>query len=151
MTSLDILDAIKQRLLEKWPDRTIYMEVCPAEVNRPSFWLAVEKNEQTDANRFMVRNDLQIRLNIYDEADEEHDVSWYRLAKETSDVMEHLSNVLLIGTRHLKLTLKALPRDPDRAHVQLNMSWLDSHTGTGAGTTVPAADSYTLQIRDRKK
>ncbi|WP_298035551.1 DUF6838 family protein [uncultured Dysosmobacter sp.] len=146
MKVLDILDAVNARLVEKWPDRTVYVDVCPVDFARPSFWIAVEKNDWTDANRFMIRHDLQMRLTLYDELDEHYDASWYRLAQETDQVMELLTPVLQVGGRHLKLNLKALPRDPDRACVQINAVWMDQRPGT-VGENIPAADSYSLRVR----
>ena len=40
MNSTEILDAVNARLLEKWPERTVYINVCPEDYERPSFWLA---------------------------------------------------------------------------------------------------------------
>lgn len=146
MKTTEILDAINALLVKKWPDRTVYVDVCPIDFARPSFWLAVEKNDWTDANRFLVRHDLQIRLTIYDELDEHYDASWYRLAQVTDDAMELLIPVLRVGERQLKLTLKSLPRDPDRAYVQINTSWMDKRPESG-GDPAPVADSYSLSVR----
>ena len=65
MTKTEILDAINLLLVSKWPDRTVYVDVCPVDFNRPSFWLTVEKYDLTDGNRFLIRHDLQIRLTLY--------------------------------------------------------------------------------------
>lgn len=43
MEASDILNAIRDRLAGKWPDRTNYLDTCPAEVERPSICLLVEK------------------------------------------------------------------------------------------------------------
>lgn len=146
MKVTDILDAINARLVEKWPERTVYVDVCPVDFERPSFWLTVEKDERVDANRFLIRHDLQLRLTIYDELDEHYDASWYRLAQETDTVMELLTPVLAVSDRRLKLTLKALPREPDRAYVQINTAWMDSRAASSEDEP-PAADSYSLNIR----
>ena len=148
MTKTDILNAINLRLLEKWPDRTVYVDVCPVDFDRPSFWLAVEKHDISDANRFLVRNDLQLCLTLYDELDEHYEASWYRLSKETDEAVELLGRVLQVGKRHVKLTLNTLPRDPDRAYVRMRASWMDDRPGMAGDTeTTPAADSYSLRIR----
>ena len=60
MTKTEILDAINLLLVEKWPNRTVYVDVCPVDFDRPSFWLAVEKHDLIDANRFLIKNDLQL-------------------------------------------------------------------------------------------
>lgn len=142
----DILDAINARLVERWPGRTVYVDVCPVDFDRPSFWLAMEKNDWSDASRFLIRHDLQLRLTIYDELGDHYEASWYRLAQETDEVLALLTPVLQVDGRHLNLTLKSLPRDPDRAYVQINTSWMDSRPA-GAGEDPPAADSYSLNIR----
>ena len=35
MKVLDILDAVNARLVEKWPDRTVYVDVCPLTLPGP--------------------------------------------------------------------------------------------------------------------
>lgn len=147
MTKTDILDAINLLLVERWPERTVYVDVCPIDFERPSFWLAVEKHDLTDANRFLIRNDLQLRLTLFDELDDHYEASWYRLSQETDIVTDLLCRVLEVGERHLKLQLKVLPRDPDRAYVQINTSWMDNRPGMDTGASVPAADDYSMRVR----
>lgn len=146
MKTTEILDAINALLVKKWPDRTVYVDVCPIDFARPSFWLAVEQDTRTDANRFLVRHDLQLRLTVYDELDEHYDASWYRLAQVTDEIMALLTPPLAVSDRCLKLTLKSLPRDPDRAYVQINISWMDKRLESG-GDPAPVADSYSLSVR----
>ena len=147
MTKTEILGAINLLLVERWPERTVYVDVCPIDFERPSFWLAVEKHDLTDANRFLIRNDLQLRLTLFDELDDHYEASWYRLSQETDIVTDLLCRVLEVGERHLKLQLKVLPRDPDRAYVQINTSWMDNRPGMDTGASVPAADDYSMRVR----
>lgn len=135
----DVLDAINARLVEKWPDRTVYIDVCPADFKRPSFWLAVEQYTQTDANRFLVKRDLQIRLTIYDEKDEKYESSWKRLFQDVSDATVLLSPPLEAAGRTVPLQIKALPRDPDAAYLQLTASWFDTRPAASE-QPAPAAD-----------
>ena len=147
MTKTEILDAINLLLVERWPKRTVYVDVCPIDFERPSFWLAVEKHDLTDANRFLIRNDLQLRLTLYDELDEHYEASWYRLSKETDEAVALLCRPLEVGDRHLHLKLKVLPRDPDRAYLQINASWTDERPGLDTGASTPPADDYELRVR----
>lgn len=147
MTKTEILDAINLLLVGRWPKRTVYVDVCPVDFERPSFWLAVEKHDLTDANRFLIRHDLQLRLTLFDELDDHYEASWYRLSQETDIVTDLLCRVLEVGERHLKLQLKVLPRDPDRAYVQINTSWMDNRPGMDTGASVPSAEDYSLRVR----
>lgn len=147
MTKTEILDAINLLLVEKWPDRTVYVDVCPVDFERPSFWLAVEKHDLTDANRAFIKNDLQLKLTIFDEVDEHYEASWYRLSQETDAAADLLCRVLKVGARRLTPRLKVLPRDPDRSYVQINLSWMDDRPGLDTGASVPAADDYSVKVR----
>lgn len=147
MDTSEILDAINLRLLEKWPDRTVYVDVCPVDFDRPSFWLAVEKDVQTDANRFLIRRDLQLLLTIYDELDDHYDASWSRLARDADAARKLLTPPLAVGRRCLAPALKAQPRQPDRAFLQINFSWLENRTEVSDGGAAPPADSYSIRLR----
>ena len=107
----------------------------------------MEKHDLIDANRFLIKNDLQLRLTLFDELDDHYEASWYRLSQETDIVTDLLCRVLEVGERHLKLQLKVLPRDPDRAYVQINTSWMDNLPGMDTGASVPAADDYSMRVR----
>ena len=106
---------------------------------RTALLLAVEKDDWTDANQFLVRHDLQLRLTLNDALGGHDALSWYRLAQETNEAMELLAPALAVGSRYLKLTRK--PREPDRAYLQINASWMDLHpsVGTGAETAAKTA------------
>lgn len=106
---------------------------------RPSFWLAVEKDDWTAANRLLARHDLQLRLTLDDALGGHDAVSWYRLAQETNEAMGLLAPALAVGSRYLKLTRK--PREADRTDLQINASWMDLHlsVGTGAETAAKTA------------
>lgn len=145
-TTTDILDAVNLRLLEKWPRRTVYVEACPVDFDRPSFWLQVQSHDQTEAGRFLLRHTMVIILTLFDELDEYYEANWQRLSRETDEAMCLLSLPLKVGTRHIMLSLKRLPRDPDRAQLQLTATWMDTMPGTG-GDNTPVADSYELNIR----
>ena len=145
MRTTDILNAINDRLVERWPERTVYVDVCPVDFDRPSFWLSVEKNEQTDANRSFIRRELRILLTIYDEMDEHYEASWARLSEDMDDALFLLTPPLAVGGRHLQLDLKALPRDPDRAYIQIGAVWMDDRAGMEQPDT-PPADTYTVSV-----
>lgn len=139
MEASDILNAIHDRLAGKWPDRTIYLDTCPAQVARPSICLLVEKNDWSDVNRSLIRRDLQLRLILYDAPDEQGNGPWYRLTTDFEQAIKLLLPVLQVGSRNLQLTCKALPRESDRAYAQINASWLDPRPTSEAAPEPPAA------------
>lgn len=150
MKSTEILDGLNALLIRQWPERTVYVDVCPVDFERPSFWLAVEKNERRDAGRFLVRRDLTVKLTIFDAKDEHYESSWYRLAEDTDLCAGLFSGVLAVGGRTLKLTAKGAPRDPDRAYLMISTSWMEPREQ--AQSQEPAAEHYHLSVHtDGKK
>lgn len=150
MTALDILDAVNRRLVQRWPKRTVYVDVCPVDFDRPSFWLAVEENVQTDASRACVRRQLRLKLTLHDQLDEHYEASWRRLAQETEEVMKLLTPPLAVGKRRLGLELKGLPREPDRACVQIGCSWLERRPEPdGSAGSAPPAEHYGVRVEAR--
>ena len=145
-TTTDILDAINLRLLELWPERTVYVEACPVDFDRPSTWLQVQSHDQVDAGRFLLRHTAVILLTLFDEQDDHYEANWQRLSRETDEVMVLLSPPLEVGARRIRLGAKRLPRDPDHAQVQLTATWMDTMPGTG-GSDTPAADSVAVDAR----
>ena len=142
----DILDAVNLRLLEQWPQRTVYVEACPVDFDRPSFWLQVQSHDQADAGKFALRHTAVILLTLFDELDDHYEANWQRLSRETDEAMCLLSPPLEVGTRRIKLSLKRLPRDPDRAQLQMTAVWMDNMPGT-SGSNTPVADSVELNAR----
>lgn len=61
MNSTEILDAVNARLLEKWPERRTYINVCPVNYERPSFWLEVTRDDRTPVTQRMTKRNVQIR------------------------------------------------------------------------------------------
>ena len=72
MNSTEILDAVNARLLEKWPERTVYINVCPEDYERPSFWLEVTRDDRTPVTQRMTKRNVQIRLTLHDEIGRAH-------------------------------------------------------------------------------
>ena len=145
-TTTDILDAVNLRLLELWPERTVYVEACPVDFDRPSCWLQVQSHDQADAGRFLLRHTAVILLTLFDELDDHYEAHWQRLSRETDEAMCLLTPPIEVGDRRIRLGLKRLPREPDRAMLQLTATWMDTMPGTG-GSDTPAADSVEVNAR----
>ena len=88
---------------------------------------------------------IRDRLTIFDEKDEYYEASWRRLFQDAEDAMALLTPPLKAAGRTVPLQIKALPRDPDAAYLQLTTSWLDNRPAADTGTEPPTAK--TAQVR----
>lgn len=145
MNSTEILDAVNARLLEKWPERTVYINVCPEDYERPSFWLEVTRDDRTPVTQRMTKRNVQIRLTLHDEADEHYDISWARLNNDVSACLKLMMQVLHVGARRLLPQLQSMPRDVDRAAILLNFEFIESNEETAP--EIPTADSYQISVQ----
>ena len=145
MNSMDILDALNARLLERWPDRTVYIDVCPIDYERPSFWRSVTKDDRTRVTPRLCRRSVQIRLTLHDEADEHYDIHWQRLNDEVSACLDLLGGSLHVGARRLLPQLQSAPREADRASVLLNFEFMEQVQE--AQPEIPAADSCEISVQ----
>ena len=135
MNSTEILDAVNARLLEKWPERRTYINVCPVNYERPSFWLEVTRDDRTPVTQRMTKRNVQIRLTLHDEADEHY----------VSACLKLMMQVLHVGARRLLPQLQSMPRDIDRAAILLNFEFMESNEETAP--EIPAADSYQISVQ----
>lgn len=144
MNSTDILEALNGRLLEKWPERTVYINVCPKDFARPSFWLSVLKDDRKPAARFLTRRDVQVQLTLYDEVDDHYEINRSRLDDAVSACLALLRRVLSVGERKLLPALKSLPREADSACILLDFSFMES--AQEDAPAAPAAESYQIAV-----
>jgi len=130
MTFVDIVNGVNDLLVAEWPDRAVYVDVCPAEFSRPSFWLHSIKPAQTVVSPFLVRHQLTMALTLFDETDEHYEVHASRLMEDEARVLELMQRPLAVGERRLTLAAKLDGRAPDEAAVILQCEYFDENHGT---------------------
>ena len=146
MTKTDVLDAINAVLVAHWPKRTVYVNVCPVDFDRPSFWLRATSDKVSDANRYTVKHELTLELVLYDEQDDHYEVHWERLDRDADEAAMLMQAPLAVGDRRLRLWTETLPRNPDEAVVRISTTWYDERY-SGAGDPPPVADDADVSYR----
>lgn len=145
MTGMNILDAVNGRLLERWPKRSVYINVCPIDYERPSFWLEITRDEREIVTRRLCKRSVQLRLTLHDEADDHYDIHWQRLNDEISECLDLFKGVLAVGTRRITAKLKSMPREADRAVILLDFEFMES--AQEPQQDIPAADAYQITVQ----
>ena len=144
MKTLDIVGAVNDLLNQKWLARTVYLDVCPVDFERPSFWLQVTRDERRAASRYAELRAVQITLTLFDSVDEHYEASWARLTGDVDECMGLLGGVLGVGERRLKPTLKALPREADRVSILLDFNFMTPRAEDGG--TEEKADTLVTSL-----
>lgn len=126
---IELAEAVAEVLSARWPERVVYRDVCPAEFERPSFFLYVAAAEPTDANADLIRWTAELRLIIYDQKDDHYETSSERLLAVQAEVFRLLSVPIPVGDRRIKVNAKGDGRDPGEAYASLAATWLDARNG----------------------
>lgn len=146
MTFVDIIDAVNELLVEHWPERAVYVDVCPVDFSRPAFWLHSARPKQTVVTPFLVRHELSLGLTLYDEQDEHYEVHASRLMADEAEVMELLLRPLQVGDRCVGLVTTLDGRAPDEAAMTITCTWFEDNPAAEDGEEHTPADTIVLGV-----
>lgn len=153
---IDLCAAIAGKLMALWPGRTLYLDFCPSDFQRPSGFLYVTQAGFTDAALGLVKWNVELALEIFCATDSYDEQSTEQLRQEQAAVLEAFSGPSFpVEDRHVTLTALANGMGPSAAYVKFSASWMDHRPGyydpedrhdpaTGA---IPLMEHYTLDVK----
>ncbi|MBC5736078.1 hypothetical protein [Lawsonibacter faecis] len=148
MTLMELGDALGERICSRWPDRIIYRDVCPADFERPSFFLQMTRAEASDANALLQGWDAEWSLEIFDEKDDDYVSSSERLMETQAAVLT------LFGAGYVRCCGRAVSvlavaegREPESAFVTLRCNWFAGRPGA-AVREAPPMEHLDLRLRE---
>lgn len=121
-----VMDAINLRLVELWPTRTVYVDVCPQDFVRPSSWLQGVQDDFDLVGRGLYQRTMTVSITLFDQLDAHYEVSWSRLARDAAQVQRALLQPLKVDGRHLLPVVKTRPRESDNALLLAQFDFLDN-------------------------
>ncbi len=87
MTALDILDALRDLLRERWPERTYYTDYAPKDFRRPSFLVEAGPVEQTELGGAETGFAMEARITAFLPVDAYHHSDREELCRVMGEVM----------------------------------------------------------------
>lgn len=150
MTPGDLMRAVAALLKTKWPDRTVYLDPCPAKFKRPSFTLLVTRAERADLNFCLVRWDVELALVVSGETDAYH-LSSYEdmLADREAAAALFTAGYLTCGDRRPAVEAALDGQDRDEAYLLLTAAWTDARPG--AEPEPGAAEHFSISVDTKGK
>lgn len=123
---VDILNAISKELAKAYPGYKIYIDVCPVEYARPSFFLRQVGVTRADVNRNTIAEKLEYLLRVHENVDSYANSSALALLETQQAVMDIFrQGVLQVGDRWLRLSVEAGPRELNVANAALWVEYFD--------------------------
>ncbi len=125
----NIMTAINKILVLNYPTYPVYIQRCPEDFERPSFFIQNVKSTVNDANCKMVEKTVYMLITGLGEKD-----SYYISdINKLNDLQDNIINIfnscsLKIGDRNIKLKSSSSGFDNDSIFVDLQLSFFDNRT-----------------------
>lgn len=157
MSHIDVMEAIADKIVKLWPDRTLYRDFCPSDFQRPSGFLYVQEAGFTDVNAGLVRWKMQAELKLYATNSDYNAESTEQLRADQSAALAAFGGPgLPVGDRHVTVNVMADAPGPGEAYVTFTASWVDARPGYvdaeaepgEGGAGAPLMEHYAVTIRE---
>lgn len=104
VTAMDVLNAINLLLVKRYPDRTVYVQRCPKNFARPSFFLELIRQDAESANKGLLAETMYFLLTCFASKDEYYNSDALELIQLQNDVLNLFrSGYLGVGDREIKI------------------------------------------------
>lgn len=125
-TAADVEEAIAGVLTGRWPQRRIYMDVCPENFERPSFFLYTAEAKAEQANIGLVKWTAKLELKIFCEADGPDAERAETLRLEQAETLALFGRPgIQVGGRHIALTVQSAGAEAGSALIRFTAVWMD--------------------------
>jgi len=126
VTENDIIKAINERLAEKYPDRTVYINLLPKDFQRPSYLIELLDSAMSDVNRTTVARKVEIAITGFVKIGGHYQSDVETLSETQSGVMSIFScGYLSVRDRCIPITLVKGGNDFTECYVEITFDYFD--------------------------
>ncbi len=141
----DIMTAINQLIIKPYPDDPVYVQTCPKDFARPSFWLEYVRLSQVDANRSTVEKTVYFSITCFAPVDKRFRSDPDELSALQDSILDLFAEgYISVGDRSIKVQSSTGGMDIDRAYIDLQFNFYDNRTDEEDQT--PLITSVTTRI-----
>lgn len=124
LSSTKILDKINRLLIEKYPDYTVYIDVCPKDFDRPSFLIELITIRRSPVNKRTVREIVYFSITCFDETDEYSDSNLFAVQQEILNIFK--AGYIKVDDRAIAVKASPGGRNFDQAYIDLQFEYFDN-------------------------
>lgn len=125
---VDIMTAINKKIVETFP-YAVYIQRCPKDFVRPSFWIEYVTTSRRDVNRSTVAKTVFFTITCFAPLDKHNRVNPEELMKFQEDVIQLFADgFLTVGDRAIKVQSSTGGIDDDRAYIDLQFEFFDNRS-----------------------
>jgi len=147
ITTNQIVDAINRLLVEKYPERTVYVNRCPEKFERPSFLIESVKTSGDSASRKTVKQNAYFTITCFEPVNKFGNSDDGKLL----DVQDAIMNLFRQGyvkvdDRALAVNASTGGSDFDRSYVDLQLEYYDDRSDEAGNT--PLMGDVELKLKE---
>lgn len=122
----DVLNAINRELVKNF-NYTVYIDTMPEDFERPSFFIGLLKESNTDKNISTVERTKQFKIICYDKKDESYNSDTLSIFKMTEDACYIFSSGKLeVGDRKINISTDiTTDKDLDIMYIDVTVKFFD--------------------------
>ena len=121
-----ILDAVNQLLVDRLQAKMVYVNRCPKDFERPSFWLETVRRDTEDVNISTIRVTAHFSITCFISVDGYGNSDDMELTDVQDSVVDLFhSGYITVGDRSLKVKANTAGYDNDRSYVEIQLEYFD--------------------------
>lgn len=143
----DIITEINRLIADSFPVYAVYIQRCPKDFIRPSFFLEYIKTSKRDVNRTVVEKTVYITITCFEKIDKYYRSNPCKLTELQEKALELFnSGFISVGDRAIKVQSSTGGLDLDCAYIDLQFEYFDNRTD--AEDTTPLMKSVTTNLQE---
>ena len=141
-----ILDAVNQLLVNGLQAKTVYVNRCPKDFERPSFWMKTVRRDTVDINISTIRVTAYFSITCFISLDAYGNSDDLALTDAQDSVVALFhGGYIKVGDRSLKVKANTAGYDNDRSYVDIQFEYFDDRGGET--DTAPLADEVITDVK----
>lgn len=124
ITAMDVLDAINLLLVKKYPDRIVYVQQCPKNFARPSFYLELIRQGTESANKGLLAESMYFMLTCFTSKDEYYNSDTLELIQMQNDILKLFRGGYLgVGDREIRIEASGGGTDKGEIYIDIQVDF----------------------------
>ena len=116
-------------LVQEYPEDTVYIDLCPKDFDRPSFWIEAIRKTIDSVNKRTVKVTEYFSITCFDETDNYYNSDTVNLLTRQQQVLDMFrSGYLSVDDRAIKVKASAGGRNLAEAYIDIQFEYYDERS-----------------------
>lgn len=129
ITITNLMTAINTEIIKLYPESTVYVQACPKDFARPSFWLEYVRISQNDVSKNSIEKTVYFSITCFAPVDKHFRSDPDELSTIHDNILSLFDKGYMnVSDRAIKLKSSTGGMDIDRAYIDLQFEYFDTRS-----------------------